>query len=148
MVLGETLRLCVPAAANPNLRACTALTRDPRALRSPWPGSPDGREALKGDVVVSLRRGVATRGFAPVAVAEPFPVADLLALAQSPVRAEALLTARLVGKHGQGPSGKVLLRLVRLSFACRLALPLHAPDRYRRAVCRGRRAVRRGGADF
>ena len=80
----------------------------------------DGREAAKGELVVSLRRGVASRGFAPVALSEPVPIADALALAQAPVRSEALFTARLIGKHGQGPSGKVLLRMVRLDGHCAL----------------------------
>ena len=85
----------------------------PRASRSPWPGSPDGREPAKGALVVSLRRGVASRGFAPVALSEPVPIAEMLQLAQCTVRAEGLFTAWLTGKHGEGPAGKVLMRVVR-----------------------------------
>ena len=98
--------------------------------------------------MVSLRRGVASRGFAPVALAEPVPFADLLALAQNPVRAESLLAVRLVGKHGQGPSGKVLLRLVRGPLHSRALLPRSRVLRraltastHRRAVCRGHCAI-------
>lgn len=64
-------------------------------------------EAFTGGLVVSLRRGVASRGFTQVAQSEPLSLAEALALAQKPTRAEALFAARLFAKHGSGPAGKV-----------------------------------------